>query len=767
MNGGAAGSGGRGGAGMRRVATAAPLVPLAVAVAGAIAIADAVVPGPLGLWLGGVAMALALWLLVVPGRRRAGLLVLVVLGYAGMHGWRLGTQAKVREQAGAVVQASGVVVAASEPGLGGQRCLFTLSELDGKRLALGCRVRLEGLAQPVQAGERLRVTGVVARLLAPRNPGEFDQANWLHRQGVAARLQVLGVPEFGGRTLAGRLAGWFAWLRGRLGEATTRGLDPASREAMVIRAMALGESPNEDPELVEVFRLSGTLHVFAVSGLHVGMVGSMVWLGLRMFGVSRRPAIVVLMGAMSFYAAITGMSPPALRAVIMASIFLCGFLLRRRPQLLNSLAAALLLVLSVDGHQLFTAGFQLSYGVLAAIALWSAAGTRLFAFLARPEPFLPVQLMTRGQLAWLRGRRSLASVLGMSTAAWAGSAPLSAVHFSMVAPLAVLAGLPVMALVWVVLALGLSAGLVACVWADGAVPLNRCNALVARLATQAAAVFAHAPGGYVRWGCGPPADAVIFDLPRGAAACHFGFGGGVLLDAGSARDFEWSLGPALGRLNGSVDSLVASHPDGAHLGGLVPAFQQFQPRQVLLPVVEARSPAFRQLQQLSGARALVPPAAGCRYPLGDGAVLEVVYRAADGERQRPADDRVMVLRLHHHGWRILYASDAGPAIEAAMLASGADLRADVLVTGHHFSGIPSSDAFLAAVAPRVVVASYANFPACERIDPDWAAWLRRTGIRLMRQDQTGAVLLRWTPDGLELRGFLDGTRVLLAQPGRR
>jgi beta-lactamase superfamily II metal-dependent hydrolase len=85
--------------------------------------------------------------------------------------------------------------------------------------------------------------------------------------------------------------------------------------------------------------------------------------------------------------------------------------------------------------------------------------------------------------------------------------------------------------------------------------------------------------------------------------------------------------------------------------------------------------------------------------------------------------------------------------------------------GRHESGICGSDAFLTAVAPRVIVSSYANFPQAERIPERWAAWVERSGIRLLRQDRTGAVLINWTDRGLELRGFVSGETHVLARPG--
>jgi competence protein ComEC len=664
---------------------------------------------------------------------------------------------------GREVSVSGRVLEPVGKGRGGLECQLKVESLNGERLWWGPGVRLQGVAEPLVAGRQVRLRGVLVAVPAARNPGEFDKAAWLHRQGTASMLEIMGPVETGEQTMGGRLAGWLERVRVALGAAMTRGLDPECREAKVIRAMTLGEPPRDDEEVVEMFRYSGTLHVFSVSGMHVGMVGGLLWLLLRACGVPRRGAVGLLIVGMFFYAGITGMAAPALRSALMAGVFLSGFLLRRQPQLLNTLAASLLAVLVWDTHQLFTAGFQLSYGVLASIAVLGGRATHGLAFLARPERYLPRALMTPWQERSLRWRRKIVGLLGMSAAAWTGSSPLCAFHFAMVSPVAIIAGLPVAGLVWVVISVALFGGLLGLVWPPAAVPFNRANACVARLTVQTAGWFADLPGACFRWGAQPQSDVLVFDLPRGAAACHLNFGGGTLLDSGSAGDFRWIVNPALKRLNLTVDSLIVSHPDSAHAGGMVEALGQFAPRQALLPVTSARSSGFRGFQAMFPA-AMVPRAAGTRYALGDGALLEVLYLAPAEDRGAVADDRVMVLALERGGWRILFTGNAGALVERRLLESGVNLRADVVVMGRHWSGLSGTDEFLAAVGPQIIVASHADFPRSAAIPAAWASWVSESGITLMRQDQIGAVSINWTASGLSATGFLGGQRVSLATP---
>ena len=116
------------------------------------------------------------------------------------------------------------------------------------------------------------------------------------------------------------MANWRQSIR----QSMTSGLDADAPSAQLIRAVVLGERPGRTSSMVEDFRKSGTLHVFAVSGLHVGMVGTIFGCLLWFLRAPRWVLIGGVIAAMTAYAGITGLRPPSVRAVIMATVFLTG-----------------------------------------------------------------------------------------------------------------------------------------------------------------------------------------------------------------------------------------------------------------------------------------------------------------------------------------------------------------------------------------------------------------------------------------------------------
>ena len=708
-----------------------------------------------------VALA-ALGLLVWSGRRRIALLAgLVAALAAGLHGWDVSQRESRRPPAGSATAYEGELRILAEPRPGGWRW-SALAERSDR----GGRVWLRGRGPLPRPGSRVAVRGSLRAVPAPRNPGEFDARPWLDRQGVVAQLRSRGPIREVEAPPAWRDFGQD--LRAAFRESVTRGLDPLSREAAVIRAVVLGEHPDDD-RLVEPFRRSGTLHVFAVSGLHVGMVGLLGWLAMRPLGVSRRAAVVPVVLLVFFYAWLTGMKPPAMRAAWMATVVLVALLLRRRPDLLNALGLAALIVILADGDRIFRAGVQLSFGVVLAIGILHALVSRVFAWMTRSEPYLPRSLYGPWRAGWLKCRRRVADTLAVSGSAWLGSAPLTGLYFGLFTPVAVAASSLMFLLVFPLLGLALaSAGLSRVPGASAG--LNRLNAGLAAATLRLADHSAALPGGSWTLPRGRPAPEflLVYDLGAGGAACFRNDGVTALVDGGDRHGFEWTVLPSLRRMALEPGLLAATHPDGDHVGGLVEALEVLPVRQALLPVLRARSDYYRQLLDLAARDRvrMVRGRAGRRYPVGDGAALVPLLEPDPWNWHQLADERVMPLRLEWRGWRILFAADAGWRTERALRESGVDLRADVIVAGHHgYDGNLGTD-FVRSTGARAIVVGHARFPASERVSESWRRACEEAGVAVFHQGESGAVTLTVDDDRLRIEGFVDGRRLELPAAGR-
>jgi competence protein ComEC len=627
----------------------------------------------------------------------------------------------------------------------------------------GITVWWEGRGVFPVSGSWVRAEGIFAPLPVPRNPGDFDQAAWLRSQGVAA---VFRASRITGEVATGKWAARGAAVRQGFRTAVTDGLAEDSQAAEVIRAVVIGEQPPDAEELVAAFRDSGTLHAFSVSGLHVSMVAIIVWFVLGSLGVPRRWAVFVLLPLIFGYSWLTGNSPPAVRSAWMAAVFLGAFVTRRRPDLLNALGAVLLVAMLWDGRLLFLPGVQLSYFVVAAIAIGAGWTTTWFSWLARPELYLPLGVMSRWQRFRLRTRQKLATSLGVSVAAAIGSTPLTVYHFGLLTPVSILSNLFISWLIFVMLCCALFSAAIHPFAPAVVRAVNRMNGKIADVCVSTAKAFSAIPGGHYQMPQEKEPFLLVYDLERGTGAACFSGGdrGAVLFDCADRYHFRRRVAPSLRRLGVVPDSVVLSHPDGGHLGGGDAVWSAFPIKQALLPAEKSRSPAFRAWLDVAPTEGvkLLQVADVKNLPMPDGALLEVIHVPAPLSQNTRADERVAIFRLHWRGWKILFTSDAGMSTEMEILDRQQDVKADLIIAGHHRGDVMLCDAFLAAVMPQAIVASHADFPVAEKLKPQTVAAWQSRGIKVIHQGQSGGVTVRVDGEGnLRLEGFVDHSSMVL------
>ena len=223
-------------------------------------------------------------------------------------------------------------------------------------------------------GERV---AVLARLRAVRgfhNPGSFDRETRARREGAVYSASIKAaelaerLPGRGGY----RVAGWVVALRTTLLQRLDALFPPESAANGLLRAMLLGDRSGLDRRLSEDFQKTGTYHALVVAGLHTGAVAGFLLLVLRWCRVPPIPATAAAICGLAAWVPLTGGNLPAMRAALMFAIYLLARLVYRERALLNTIAAAALLLLAAQPAELDDAGFQLSFFsvlLIAAIAL--------------------------------------------------------------------------------------------------------------------------------------------------------------------------------------------------------------------------------------------------------------------------------------------------------------------------------------------------------------------------------------------------------------
>lgn len=339
------------------------------------------------------------------------------------------------------------------------------------------------------SGERLLCRGVVR----PFSGGAASYRRLMACRGYAGRMWL---PK-GGVVERSAPAG-FSLHRAAVGRLAELGLE--GEAAALCRAMAVGERSGLTPGLRDRYARSGTSHLLAVSGLHVGIVFAAVNLLLGWLPLLRRGHLVRSLLAVAciwLYAAATGFAPSTVRAAVMFTLLQASLVSSSDYASLNALCASALLMLAWNPGYLFDISFQLSYLAVAAIILWG------------------VPLCRRLRSRW-RGVNLLVDSVVVSLVATVATAPLVAHTFGLLSlsglvvnPVAVLLGGVVVtgSLLWLLFPFGVLRPLLSALLTAAAEGLD---GLVA-----AAAAW--------RWG------AVEVSLPGGAAAALYALMAAVTL----------------------------------------------------------------------------------------------------------------------------------------------------------------------------------------------------------------------------------------------
>jgi len=304
-----------------------------------------------------------------------------------------------------------------------------LRELRGQRVHFSFTLK-KGEAPPVRSTV-VSAAGVLVAL--PREPEADSFDAYLANAGVNfrfTRARVLAVEQPPARyyvfleRAATKLNAWLS-----IGIAQKR-----PELAAVFRAVMLGQKHELSGEQDALFMHSGTMHLFAINGLHIGVVALSLHALLAVMRCPRPLAAMLTLLVLWLDVDTTGASPSAVRAFLLVACYEIAFVLRRPGNGLAALSAAALIVLLVEPMALFSASFQMSYGVVLAIL---CLGLPLADWLAQKfAPFRDVPEVTwsRAQRVWAALLRWFWPTLGIGVAAALVSAVTGPAFFKVFAP---------------------------------------------------------------------------------------------------------------------------------------------------------------------------------------------------------------------------------------------------------------------------------------------------------------------------------------------
>ncbi len=650
-------------------------------------------------------------------------------------------------------------------------------------------IYLRGREINLRYGNRVRI---LVRLRIPENYdnlGGFNYRRYLATDGI----YVIGslkdgrgiVKLYGNR--GNIFLRYIDDLRERIRNVINSNLkEPANQ---IINALIVGESKGIPEDLRERFNITGTSHILAISGLHIGIIATFAFIIIKWL-LKRSPRLILktdvrrISAILSLfpiwiYGFLSGYSISTIRAIIMISAYLFSIILRREREIFNTLAFAGFIILLIYPLAIYDISFQLSFiSVLSIIYLFP-----------KIKPDLH--------------RYKILNPILISLVAIIGTAPLVSYYFNRISIIAPLSNLIVVPLIgFLSVPIGLLASLLYFVYAPPGELLLRISGEIVsfslyiinilssfkfsslRVTTPniieiilfyafIILIFNIKRAKWVKYGVGILFFIIIgnyiyiyyskqlnnnlrvtfIDVGQGESIfIEFPGGKNMLIDGGGAQNFdvgERIVAPFLWKRRiKKVDYILLSHPHPDHFKGLLFITKNFKVKEFLRNGYIVRDPQFIELEDIIKNKGIKERVidASTRIFYINGVKIEIFnpVRAPT----LPYDDEILnndsvVVKLTYKRVSFLFTGDIGIDRESELVDIWGDrLSSDILKVAHHGSRLSSSERFIETVGPRIAVISVGLMNVYGFPNKRVIKRLKDIGAIIYRTDVNGAVTIR-------------------------
>ncbi|OED32227.1 DNA internalization-related competence protein ComEC/Rec2 [Planococcus maritimus] len=581
----------------------------------------------------------------------------------------------------------------------------------------------------------LYVSGEFQEPRMPAHSYAFDMLRYLKRHNASGMLEV------GSISTAQSSSGF----RARLAKQRSKLIEHIDKTfpvslAVEAQALLLGERSSMDAEQTRIQRTLGITHLFAISGLHIGIVTTMMYFILLRLRVRKENATVLLLLVLPLYAMLAGAAPSVMRACAMVMMVLGARLIGHHVSAVQALSASFLLFLWLDPGLLQEIGFQLSFGasfgIIASLKLMEGASVIKSGLIVTAVSQLCLYPLLLLHFYEISLSSFLVNVLyvplftllilpanfillaasfvpiGVDNLLFSFYEPLRSLIEQLTVFLAGLAhqvwtpGRP--SAIWLLFMV--VSVLVFFIQAEKGFRLRLLSILLipAMLLTAKPYLDPRLHVSFIDVGQG---DSALIELPFRKGVYLIDAGGVLRFDSQpyqeKSRPFEVGRQTVVPYLKGrgisNIDLFILSHPDADHAEGADEVFEELAVEHLhITPGSEANALMLELTPAATEARVELPKS-GSYWQVGE---TQFTYLSPEDNRYEGNDDS-LVLLMEHQGQGFVFTGDLEAEGEAGVVERYGDKLADaaVLKVGHHGSKTSSSRLFLEALRPEISVVS--------------------------------------------------------------
>lgn len=665
----------------------------------------------------------------------------------------------------------------------------SLADLPENNSIYNVRVFLKN-QEDLPAGTFVKAEGKLEQVAAPANPGEFDSRQYYACQHIYYFMKnAVIIKKSTSYSFYRQL---MQKLREKLGQVLKK---CGGKDAALFEAMLLGEKSNLEEEQKLRYQMAGMIHILAISGLHISILGMGLFSLLKKAGIGNGGAGFLALCVMLQYGTLTGGSVSAMRSVCMFVLAVGAKITGRIYDLLTALALSAILLLMDAPACLYSSSFLLSFGAVAGLAVLAPClirileikgrtGKALISSIAVQTASLPVSLLFFGEV-------SIAGIfLNLLVLPTVGGVLLSGLCCSIFGlfcqELGMAAALPGRILLWIYEKTGVVAGnLPFCTWIGGAPKIwqvifyymllttgillglgmkRRKKSQQERkgekfflfkkyrsriLACGILAAFLGSGIFMLSWKTQKELRITCLDVGQGDGIVVETPGKQVfLIDFGSSNKkntAQYQLLPYLKNRGISyIDGIFVSHTDGDHISGILEFLEMANKKltsikagALLLPDWKSPPKAYEDLALLAKKSGIKVISAGEGDRFTDDELKFSVLAPEEGAEGKNVNEEGMVIELEYKDFRGIFTGDIGMETEEDILGSLRDV--DFLKTAHHGSRYSTGEEFLKQTKPELAVISCSDSNTYGHPSPETTLRLKEKDVQVEYTMKSGAI----------------------------
>lgn len=648
-------------------------------------------------------------------------------------------------------------------------------------------------------GDIIMVTGNLKLIRGFNNPGLFNYAKYIARQGIrtslsVSRMESISKTGTGGNPLLRRIYKW----RDKIRVCIAAGLPEPS--AGILKAMIIGDTGTLTNEVRDKFNAAGVTHILSISGSHLGFVAFITFFIIRhmlihllpyktllrmsLYIIPSKVAALFTFVTVIFYTLLSGGEVATVRSLIMVIVYMTAILTEREDDAANTLVLAALLVLLWNPQALFDISFQLSY-------------MAVLSMIITVKRFYKTESKEENPVWWKRYNKKLLLFTLLTLGATASTSPITAHYYNQITWTGLISNMIVVPFAgFMILPLGLITSLLTLILNTDVIPLAWLNNILLNLFYRIVEVFAQFPYSIIYTpspgiviiislylvmlsvlfyknkyaqillpvsilfillsiGLNRYKDdnrnsirATFLDVGQGdSALIEFPDKKVMLIDGGGTFSETFDIGrsvvaPYLWNSGiRKIDYIVSSHPQLDHIEGLYYVVDKFSIGEVWANgTANKASKEFNSIVERKGIREVIIDSTSEDLVIG-GCKTNFLNPLKVKETSK-INNLSIVMRLLCKDISLLFTGDIEASAMKDIAANGGSLESTVIKVPHHGSKGSVEDTFITSVKPHIAVisAGYQNpyhHPSTEAI----SAYENR-GAVIYRTDLNGAVIIQ-------------------------